>query len=391
MASNHPFIQVFKRELKKITGEGASLFVVFIGPLFSFFLITSIFYSSVPRKLPVAVVDLDHTSISRKAAAFTDATPIASVNRNFSNLLEARNAMNEGKVDAVLFIPEGTEKNILQGSHSNVELYLNNANVIKGSLLNSGIQKAIKTLSAGIKLQTHLRNGETEKQAIAQIIPIAVHSEILFNPFNSYAYFITLILLPVMLTIFTLFGTLYAIGSELQYGTADKWLEEANNSIIIALIGKLLPYTLFFCAIAMCMNIDLFVVLGLPLRGSFATILLSELLLIVSYQSMAILFITLTKNMRLAISLASVFTMLAITYAGFTFPTFGMPGLAQVLNKIFPISYWTTVFSGQSLRAEDISNGYSQMLYMAGFIFLGACFIPRLKYVLSNKKYWWKI
>ncbi len=391
MASKHPFINVFKREMNRIVGEGASVFVVFIGPLFAFFLITTIFYSSVPRKLPVAVVDLDHSSISRKAAAFTDATPIASINKNFTNLTEARNAMNEGKVDAVLFIPERTEKNILAGLHSNVELYLNNANVIKGSLLNSGIQKAIKTLSAGIKLQTHLRSGETEKQAMAQIVPISVHSEILFNPFNSYAYFITLILLPVMLTVFTLFGTLYAIGSEIQYGTANKWMEEANNSIIIAMVGKLMPYTLFFCVIAMCMNIDLFIILGLPLRGSVATILLSELLLILSYQSIGILFITVTKNMRLAISLASVFTMLAITYAGFTFPVFGMPGLAQVLNKIFPISYWTTIFTGQSLRAEDISNGYAQMLYMVGFIILGYCFIPRLKYVLSNKKYWWKI
>jgi len=95
--------------------------------------------------------------------------------------------------------------------------------------------------------------------------------------------------------------------------------------------------------------------------------------------------------MRLAISLASAYTMLALTYAGFTFPTFGMPEVAQVLNRIFPISYWMNVFSGQSLRAEDISNSFTQMLYLAGFILLGCFFIPRLKYVLSNQKYWWKI
>ena len=391
MAIKYPLFTVIAREYKRIASEGASFFVVLIGPLFAFFLITSIFYSSVPRKLPVAVVDMDHTSISRKAAEFTNATPIAAINSNYISLTEARNAMNEGKIDAVLYIPEGTEKNILKGSHSSVELYLNNANVIKGSLLNSGIQKAIKTLSAGIKLQTHLRSGETEKQAIAQIIPIQLHSEILFNPFASYAYFITLILLPVMLTVFTLFGTLYAIGSELQYGTATEWLQSSNNSIVIALIGKLLPYTIFFFIVAACMNIDLFSILGLPLRGSVGVILLSELLLILSYQSVAILFITLTKNMRLAISLASAYTMLALTYAGFTFPTFGMPEVAQVLNRIFPISYWMNIFSGQSLRAEDISNSFTQMLYLAGFILLGCFFIPRLKYVLSNQKFWWKI
>lgn len=391
MLLHTPMINVLQRELKRITGEGASLFLVFFGPLFAFFLITAIFYSSVPRKLPVAVVDQDHTALSRKTTEYINATPIAAVDASLLSLDEARNAMNEGRLDAVVFIPQGTEKNIYKGGHSNIALYLNNANVIKGSLLNSGIQKAIKTISAGIKLQAHLRNGDTEKQAIAQIIPIQLHSEILFNPFASYSYFITLILMPVMLTVFTLFGTLYAIGTELQYGTAAWWMEKADHSIVLALTGKLLPYTLFFCIVAAIMNIDLFSFLGLPLKGNVGVLVISELLLILSYQSVGILLITLTKNMRLALSLGSVYTMLALTYSGFTYPTFGMPEIAQVLNRIFPVSYWMNILSGQSLRAEPIAYSYIQMLYMCGFILFGYCFIPRLKYILMHQKYWGKI
>jgi len=391
MLLHTPMINVLQRELKRITGEGASLFLVFFGPLFAFFLITAIFYSSVPRKLPVAVVDQDHTALSRKTTEYINATPIAAVDASLLSLDEARNAMNEGRLDAVVFIPQGTEKNIYKGGHSNIALYLNNANVIKGSLLNSGIQKAIKTISAGIKLQAHLRNGETEKQAIAQIIPIQLHSEILFNPFASYSYFITLILMPVMLTVFTLFGTLYAIGTELQYGTAARWMEKADYSIVLALIGKLLPYTLLFCMVAAIMNIDLFSFLGLPLKGNVGVLVISELLLILSYQSVGILLITLTQNMRLALSLGSVYTMLALTYSGFTYPGFGMPEIAQVLNRIFPVSYWMNILSGQSLRAEPIAYSYIQMLYMCGFILFGYCFIPRLKYILMHQKYWGKI
>lgn len=391
MLLHTPMINVLQRELKRITGEGASLFLVFFGPLFAFFLITAIFYSSVPRKLPVAVVDQDHTALSRKTTEYINATPIAAVDASLLSLDEARNAMNEGRLDAVVFIPQGTEKNIYKGGHSNIALYLNNANVIKGSLLNSGIQKAIKTISAGIKLQSHLRNGDTEKQAIAQIIPIQLHSEILFNPFASYSYFITLILMPVMLTVFTLFGTLYAIGTELQYGTAARWMEKADHSIVLALIGKLLPYTLLFCMVAAIMNIDLFSFLGLPLKGNVGVLVISELLLILSYQSVGILLITLTQNMRLALSLGSVYTMLALTYSGFTYPTFGMPEIAQVLNRIFPVSYWMNILSGQSLRAEPIAYSYIQMLYMCGFILFGYCFIPRLKYILMHQKYWGKI
>jgi len=391
MVSKFPLIQVTRRELSRISKEGASYFVVFFGPLFAFLLISSIFYSGVPRNLPVAVVDLDHSDISRKAARMTDATPIAAISRSFISLKEAHKAMEKGKVDAILYIPQGTEKNILKGGSSSVALYINNANIIQGSLLTSGIQKALGTLSAGIQLQKHLQSGETSDQAMAQIIPVQLHSDVLFNPFISYAYFITLILLPVTLTVFTLFGTLYAIGTELQYSTCTQWLEMADHSIVIALLGKLLPYTLCYCLVAACMNLDLFYFMGLPLKGSLSILILSEFLLILSYQAMAIVFITLTANMRLALSLASAYTMLAITYAGFTFPVFGMPAFGQVFSRIFPVSYWVAIFEGQSLRAEPWANSFAGMNCLVGFIVFGCLFIPQLKNVLMNKKYWWKI
>ena len=50
--------------------------------------------------------------------------------------------------------------------------------------------------------------------------------------------------------------------------------------------------------------------------------------MILSYQFMAIFIVTLTRNLRLAISIASAYTMLALTYAGLTFPLFGMPVIA---------------------------------------------------------------
>lgn len=391
MARKYPLLKVMERELRRISKEGASYFVVFIGPLFTFFLISSIFYSGVPRNLPVAVVDNDHTDISRKAARMIDATPIAAIDRSYISLEEAHKAMEAGKLDAIIYISNETEKNILKGGSSSIAVYINNANIIKGSLLTSGIQKALGTLSAGIQLQKHLQSGETRDQALAQIIPVQLHSDVLFNPFISYAYFITLILLPVMLTVFTLFGTLYAIGTELQYGTGLQWLAMADHSIVIALLGKLLPYTLCYCLVATCMNLDLFYFMGLPLKGSLGILVLSEFLLILSYQAMAIVFITLTTNLRLALSLASAYTMLAITYAGFTFPVFGMPEFGEVFGRIFPVSYWVGIFEGQSLRSESWANSFGGMNYLVGFIVFGCLFVPRLKDLLKNKKYWWKI
>lgn len=387
----HLLGRVINRELGRMLKERTFFFITFLGPLFAFFIVSWIFSSGVPRDLPIAVVDLDHTSLSRKVAQMVDATSIAAVDRSYISLEEARIALKEGKADAVIYIPKDAEKDIFKGQNAKIALYLNNANVITGGLLNSGIRKAIATLSAGISLHSHLQSGETEKQAISNVLPIQLRSVLLFNPFISYAYFLTILLLPVMLTVFTLFGTIYSIGTELQYGTGKDWLGTSDNNITIALVGKILPYTFFYCLVAVFMNLDFFYVLGLPLKGSIFTILISELLLILSYQSMAIVLITLTKNLRLALSLASAYTMLAITYAGFTFPFMAMPEIGWIFSRIFPIVYWVQIFVGQSVRTEPIANGIYQMYYLWGFIILGFLFIPRLKYLLQNEKYWGKI
>ncbi|MDP4189548.1 MAG: ABC transporter permease, partial [Bacteroidota bacterium] len=272
-----------------------------------------------------------------------------------------------------------------------VALYLNEANVLKGSLLSSGIQKAIGTLSAGIKLQFQMENGATEEQAMSRIMPVQLRAVVLFNPFISYSYFLTFCLLPVMLLVFVLLGSVYTLGNELQYGLGPEWLEAADNNICVALAGKLLPYTFLFYCLAMVINLILFRYLGLPLRGNLHVILVSEFLLIISYQFIAIFLVGITANLRLGISLGSAYSMLAITYSGLTFPIFGMPAFPQAFAHIFPFTYWLKIFISQTLRGEPVSNGIIPMYAFFAFMLLGITCIPRLKTLLKTEKYWGKL
>ncbi|NJK98865.1 MAG: ABC transporter permease [Bacteroidales bacterium] len=168
-----PFRKVVSREWRRITRRWPLLFVTFIGPVFSFLLIVWIFSYNTPRELPVAIVDMDHTALSRQITRMTDATAIASVMRNFGSLTEARKAIESGKVDAVLYIPSDTEKKVYKGHSVNLALYLNNTNVIKSGLLNSGIRKAIGTLSAGIKLQVQMKSGKASRRQYRELYPFS--------------------------------------------------------------------------------------------------------------------------------------------------------------------------------------------------------------------------
>jgi hypothetical protein len=111
-------------------------------------------------------------------------------------------------------------------------------------------------------------------------------------------------------------------------------MQRASNSPVVAITGKLLPYTFLFMVNIMLMNTIIFKVLGTPLNGSLGMIIFSEFLLVAAYQSMAILFLNLTANLRLTLSLGSAYTMMALTFSGLTFPALAMPLIAKMFGCI---------------------------------------------------------
>jgi ABC-2 type transport system permease protein len=383
-------LRVMQREYQRFGTRATYAFFAFIGPLVAFTLVIWLFSYNVPRELPVALVDQDHTPLSRKLASVADATPIAHL-QSFPDIEAAKEAFMQGKVDAIYLIPSGTEKNILSGLQADVVLYLNNTNVLKGGLLTSGIMKSCMTLSAGIQVLSRTKKGETWDQAVEATMPVMPDTHILFNPFINYSYFLASMLLPVMLIVFVLMGSVYAIGTELRQGTGLHWLESAGGNIWTALLGKMLPYTFIFLIQAWIMDLLLFHYLEVPLHGHLHVLLVTQLLLILSYQFLAVFLLALTFNLRLSLSLAAAYTMMALTFSGLTYPIADMPPLARSFASLFPFTYYLQNFIGQAMRNEPPANGLIPMLWLWAFIVLGILFVPRLRYLLTDEKYWGKI
>lgn len=387
----NPFFRVFLREIDRMSGSTIYLFTTLIGPLISFIILLSVFSAGVPHNIPVGVVDMDNTNLSRKISMWINATQEAEVTMQLPNQEEAYRQMAEGKLDAVIVISEGTEKNILKGVGQPVSVFINNANLLKGGYLQKGIYKALATLSGGIKLQVAMKSGLPERQAKAKIQPVKLQQHVLFNPFGNYSYFLLSALLPLMIVIFTLLSNVFAIGTEVREGTGPAWLENANGSLIVGLAGKLLPYTMLLSVVTVVMNVVLFVQMGTPLRGNFAFIVMGELGMIITYQLLAVLLVAVTANLRLALSLASAYAMMALTFSGLTFPQFAMPLVAKAFSYLFPFTQWVKIFISQAIRGEDAVHAILPMTIYVLFIGLSVGFLPRLKRVLMEERYWGKI
>ncbi len=387
----NPFFRVLHREVDRMRGSFVYLFTTLLGPFFAFVLFLAIFNEGVPRNLSVALVDQDNSNLSHKMGMWIDATPEAEVTLRLPNLEEAYHQMKTGYIDAIVLIPEETERNILKGVQQEIPVFINNANILKGGYLQKGILKTLATLSGGIKVQVAMKHGLSEKQAMAQAQPVKLHQHLLFNPFGNYAYFLLTALLPLMLVVFTLLSTVYAVGTEVRDGSGPDWLEHSEGSLIVGIAGKLTPYTLLFVFVAMVMNMILFVQMGTPLRGEFMLIALGELALVMAYQMLGVLLVTVTSNFRLALSLGSAYSMMALTFSGLTFPQFAMPVVANLFTWLFPFTYWVKLFISQALRGEAVVDGIWFLAIMPLFIGLAVLFFPRLKRILLNERFWGKV
>lgn len=385
--SGSSLLLVIARELGRIADSRVLIFTTIIGPAAVFLLVSWMFSAAVVRDLPVAVVDMDHTQLSRKIARSVDATPAANVVYQSISLEEAKSKMIKGEVDAVLFLPNGLERSVQKGIQTELSLFLNNTNVVKGGILQSQLITTLSTISGALKIQSMIKRGISPDVALQNAQPIKPDIHLLFNPYGNYAYFLMMGLLPLLAVVFIFLGTAYAIGIEMKEGTGSAWLRAAGDSTTVAIIGKLIPYILLFFADLMVMNIVLIKVMGTPLNGSLAFILFAEFLLILAYQAMAILLLTLTINLRLTLSLGSAYTMMALTFSGLTFPAIGMPLAARVFAVFFPYTFWLKVFLSQSLRGEPVHEAIVSLLLLIPFILTGIFAFPVFKKRLNDERW----
>lgn len=382
---------VLQRELVRMTHQPMYLTLMLVLPLTSFAFFALLFNQGVARNIPIAILDEDHTTLSRKVAQMIDDTPTAMVAYDIQDIDEGERLMREGRVMAIVQIPAFFEKCILSNTQTHIENYVSGTNITVNGLLSKDIQTAVTTFSAGIQLQLLTKQGLTERQAMAQLMPVRFDRHVLFNPYINYGYYLAPSFLPMMLLIFVVLTTVFSIGTELKNATAREWLRTADDSVGAALLGKTLPVTVGMFLLSLAMFVIIFKVVGTPLNGSLAIILTGTLLFIMSYQAISVLIVSLLANLRLSLSIGGGYSVLAFTFSGLTFPIMAMWEPMQWLSRLFPFTYYTDLFVDQMLRGAPVVCSLPDLGWMSLFVVLPLLCLPRLKRVCTEQKFWGRL
>ncbi|WP_288844371.1 ABC transporter permease [uncultured Alistipes sp.] len=378
------------RELRRLTLQPMYFVLMFLLPLLSFVFFAVLFQKGVARDIPIAVLDQDRSTLSRKVTQMIEETPTALVAYGIQSMDEGERLMREGRISAVVQIPAFFEKNILSNSQTHIEAYISGSNITVNGLLSKDIQTAVTMFSAGIQIQLLTKQGLTERQAMAQLQPVRFDKHVLFNPYINYGYYLSPSFMPMMLLIFIVMVTVFSIGTELKNGTAREWLASADDSMGAALLGKMLPVTVIMFLLSLVMFVIIFKVVGVPLNGSFTLILTGTLLFILSYQSISVLIVSIMANLRLSLSLGGGYSVLAFTFSGLTFPIMAMYPAMRAVSKLFPFTYYTDLFVDQMLRGAPARCSLPDLGCMALFIVLPFLCLRRLRRLCTEEKFWGK-
>ena len=338
--------------------------------------------NGLPTDLPAGVVDLDNTSTTRNIIRNLDAFQQTKIVAHYSSVAEARKAVQRGEIYAFYYIPEGTTEETLASRQPKVSFYANYSYLIAGSLIYRDMRTMSELAGGAVGRETLYAKGATEDQAMGFLQPIVIDTHAINNPWLNYSIYLCNTLFPGVLMLLIFMTTAYTLGTEIKENTGKELMALADNSIVMALIGKILPQTLIFFIMATFHNIYLYGFLHFPCHGGIFSMIMAGLLLVLASQSVGIFFYGLFGSMRLALSAASLWGVLSFSISGFTFPVMAMHPTLQALSNLFPLRHYN-----QALNGYPIIYAWHSVVALMLFLLLPFFVLKKLRQIMETYVY----
>lgn len=376
---------VIKRELHLMRKRPIYLLSTVVVMAFCTVFFLSFFKDGIPQELPIGIVDNDGSSLSRELRRQIDATQLGRC-VSFGSYTEARRALQTGRINAFVVIPENMHQDVLSMRRPTFTFYVNSLYFVGGALAYKDVMTMLNLASGAAQREVLRAKGLNETAIMGRIQPIVIDSHQIGNVTTNYGVYLTNVLLPGMLELIIILVTVYAIGTELKYGTSHHLLAKAGGSMTTAMAGKLIPYTIIYLLIGYGMDFILYHWASFPLEGSLWNMLVGTTVFVLACEGVAIAIIGALPILRVAISISALYSVLGFSLAGFTFPIEAMPPYIQGLAAAFPLRHYYLFYVQEAIFGSGFEGWYVQVLWMLGFMFLPLLACKRLKnaYILQN-------
>lgn len=338
-------------------------------------LISTIFYLSffregIPENLPIGIVDMDCSSTSRNFASQLDATQLGSV-IDFSSVAQARREMETGRICGYVVIPEKFDEEVQAFRCPKLGVYINGMNpVIGGALAYKDILFMVNLTNGAVQRQVLRAKGVPEYEIMAKLQPLNLDAHYIGNAPTNYGYYLNNMILTGILALCIVLVVVYSLGAEMKYKSSTKLLEMSGDSIFLTLTAKLFPYTILFTALGVILQLILFGPLHYPLAGSIWAMILSMLLLVLAYESIAVFIFACIPTLRLSVCIAALYGILGFSFAGFTLPISSLPAGIRGMSALYPLHFYYNFYVKEAIFGTGFAGWWTIVLAYLAFLFL---------------------
>jgi ABC-2 type transport system permease protein len=336
---------LMQKEFLELRQEPRLFGIVIMAPLIQLIMLGYAATTDV-RNVPVVVVDQDRSSASRSLIARFDASDNFTITNTVSSVDEIDAYLDSGRAWMALVIAADHGERIRTRRTAVVQV------VADGTDANS-TNVALGYAGALISEYSRELAAETEQGTAIPLVDAEIR--VWFNPgLESRHFMIPGILALVLLVVTTTLSSM-AIVREKEVGT----LEQLNVTPIARwqlIVGKLVPYA----ALGM---IDVFLVVAVaigwfevPLRGSFALLLLMCLVYLLTALGLGLFVSTVSRTQQQAMMTTAFFFLVPMIFlSGFVFPIENMPALVQPVTYLIPLRYFLVILRGIFLKGVGLA------------------------------------
>ena len=359
---------IYIGELRRcISDIGIAVFFILV-PLGYPLLYTYIYSREVVREIDVVVCDLSNSYSSRSFVRKLDATPEVRTAMKATNMLAAREALEENRVKGIVFIPEEFNDNITKGEQAHISIYCSMASLFYYKSILVACTDVSLAMNRDIQIEEIA--GLTREEKKIATLPLQYESIGLSNNNTGFANFVIPAIVVLILQQTLLLGIGMRVGSDRERRVETE--RHTTLHIIANIIARAMAYLTIYTPVTayiLCIVPALF---GLSQLSNGVTLLFFMLPYLLACIFFAMTISLLFIHQRETPMLLFVFTSIPFLFlSGISWPASNIPAYWKGVSYLLPSTFGINGFvSINQMRATiaDVQFEY-RALWILCFIY----------------------
>lgn len=368
--------QTWRREWRYLCREPWDFCLTVVAPLVVVIVFIAMFAEGKTEHLPIALVDQDHSQLSREIHKHLSLNPSVKIVLQTDNMTEVERAIKRTDVWGYVLIPKGAEVRMVAWQDPNIAIAFNQSYFSIGNSISSAMMVSSLEAIADFGRNRHLNQLLPQREVPTPQIKVST----LYNPDMSYELFLEPFVVPAILHLLLCCCVAFAIGQELKRQTLHIWLQD-SVSVANALFGKISLYVLLFEAWTLVWMAWLVGVRGWFVAGSWALLVLAQLLFYFAYACISATVVLATRDLARTFGFLAVYGGSSLSFAGVTLPLHNASWFTQFWSMIIPYTPYIRLQTEQWVVGSPVNVSLNHV-----WVLLAYCVVyGALAWVLLQK------